>query len=42
MAVHDLTGARIEMKKGGIAVVDGRSLTRLLRQAELKAIAGLS
>jgi phosphohistidine phosphatase len=42
MAVRDLTGARIDMKKGGIAVVDGRTLLRLVRQPELKAIAGLA
>ncbi|MFA9272901.1 MAG: histidine phosphatase family protein, partial [Baekduiaceae bacterium] len=41
-AVHDLTGARIDMKKGGIAVVrmDGSrgELAALLRPRELRAI----
>jgi phosphohistidine phosphatase len=39
-AVHDLTGARVSMKKGGLAGVDGDELTVLLRPAELKRIAG--
>jgi phosphohistidine phosphatase len=34
--VHDLTGARIDMKKGGLAAVDGRVLTTLLRPAQIK------
>jgi phosphohistidine phosphatase len=38
-AVHDLTGARVQMKKGGLAAVDGRELKLLLRPRELKAIA---
>lgn len=42
--VHDLTGARIDMKKGGIAVVrmDGSrgELAVLLRPRELRAVAG--
>ncbi len=42
--VHDLTGARIDMKKGGIAVVrmDGSrgELAALLRPREIRAIAG--
>jgi len=42
--VHDLTGARIDMKKGGIAVVrlDGSrgELAVLLRPREIRAIAG--
>ena len=37
-AVGDLTGARIGMKKGGLAAVDGHVLTRLLRPSELKRI----
>ncbi len=41
MAVLDLTGAQVEMKKGGIAAVEGRILLRLLRQPELRALAGL-
>jgi phosphohistidine phosphatase len=39
-AVHDLTGARVSMKKGGLAGVDGDELTVLLRPAELKRIPG--
>jgi phosphohistidine phosphatase len=39
-AVHDLTGARVSMKKGGLAGVAGDELTVLLRPAELKRIAG--
>jgi phosphohistidine phosphatase len=39
-AVHDLTGARVSMKKGGLAGVDGDELTVLLRPAELKRISG--
>ncbi|MDP9189679.1 MAG: histidine phosphatase family protein, partial [Actinomycetota bacterium] len=35
MAVQDLTGARIEFKKSGIAAVDDRRLLRLLRPADL-------
>jgi phosphohistidine phosphatase len=41
MAVADLTGARIEMKKAGVAAVEGRTLLRLLRQPELRALADL-
>ena len=39
-AVGDLTGARIEMKKGGIAAVDGSTLIVLLRPAHIRQIAG--
>ena len=42
--VHDLTGARIDLKKGGVAVVrfDGSrpELVMLLRPRELAALAG--
>ena len=42
--VHDLTGARIDMEKGGIAAVSGDAssalLIALLRPRELVAIAG--
>lgn len=38
-AVGDLTGARIEMKKGGLAAVDGATLVALLRPAQIKRIA---
>lgn len=37
-AVCDLTGARIEMKKGGLAAVDGRVLVTLLRPGQLKRL----
>lgn len=37
--VARLTGARVKMRKGGIAVVDGSTLVALLRPAELAAIA---
>jgi phosphohistidine phosphatase len=39
-AVHDLTGAEVSMKKGGLAGVDGGELIVLLRPKELKRIAG--
>lgn len=39
-AVHDLTGARAEMKKGGLAAVDGRALAALLRPPQITRIAG--
>jgi phosphohistidine phosphatase len=42
--VHDLTGARIDLKKGGVAAVkDGSSaeLLVLLRPLELESLAGL-
>lgn len=38
-AVGDLTGARIEMKKGGLAAVEGSTLVALLRPAQIKRIA---
>ena len=38
-AVGDLTGARIEMKKGGLAGVDGATLAALLRPAHIKRLA---
>ena len=38
-AVGDMTGARIEMKKGGLAAVDGATLVALLRPAQIKRIA---
>ncbi len=38
-AVHELTGARIEMKKGGLAAVDGEILVTLLRPAQIKKLA---
>jgi phosphohistidine phosphatase len=42
--VHDLTGARVQLKKGGVAAVrleGGGSLLVLLRPRELARIAGL-
>ena len=39
MAVHDMTGAQVRMKKGGLAGVEKGELKVLLRPAELKAIA---
>ncbi len=38
-AVRDLTGARVQLKKGGVAGIDGRELKVLLRPKELSAIA---
>jgi phosphohistidine phosphatase len=35
-----LTGSRLKMKKGGLAVLDRHTLRALLRPAELAAIAG--
>jgi phosphohistidine phosphatase len=34
-----LTGARVKLRKGGLAIVDGNTLHALLRPAELAAIA---
>ena len=39
MAVHDMTGAQVRMKKGGLAGVEKGELIVLLRPAELEAIA---
>jgi phosphohistidine phosphatase len=39
-AVTDLTGARAQLKKGGLAGIDGGELKVLLRPGELEAIAG--
>lgn len=38
LAVHDMTGAQVRMKKGGLAGVDSGELVALLRPAELTAI----
>jgi phosphohistidine phosphatase len=38
-AVHELTGARVRLKKGGLAGVDGGELKVLLRPRELAAMA---
>jgi phosphohistidine phosphatase len=40
MAVHDLTGAQVRMKKGGLAAVEKGELKVLLRPVETRAIAG--
>jgi phosphohistidine phosphatase len=38
-AIQVLTGAHAEMKKGGLAALDGRVLLSLLRPAQIKRIA---
>jgi phosphohistidine phosphatase len=38
-AIAELTGARVKMKKGGLAAIEERRLLVLLRPAELAAIA---
>jgi phosphohistidine phosphatase len=38
-AVRDLTGADVDLKKGGLAAVDGGELRVLVRPAEIKRIA---
>jgi phosphohistidine phosphatase len=40
-AVADLTGARVKLRKGGIATVDENLLHGLLRPKELRSIAGI-
>ena len=40
-AVQLATGARVEMKKGGLAAIDGSVLSSLLRPAQLRRIAGI-
>jgi phosphohistidine phosphatase len=39
-AIQATTGARVQIKKGGLAAIDGDTLLVLLRQAQLKRIAG--
>lgn len=39
-AIAQITGARVRMRKGGLAIVDGSTLVALLRPVELDAIAG--
>ena len=41
-AIAELTGARVDMKKGGLAGVEDRTLRVLLRPKETKAIATVS
>jgi phosphohistidine phosphatase len=40
MAVHDLTGAQVRLKKGGLAGVEKGELKVLLRPKDLKVMAG--
>ena len=40
-AVQLATGARIELKKGGLAAIDGAALITLLRPGQLRRLAGL-
>ena len=37
--VGRLTGARVKLRKGGLAIVDGSTLTALLRPGDLEALA---
>jgi len=37
-----LTGGRVKLRKGGLAIVDGSTLTALLRPADLRRIAASS
>jgi phosphohistidine phosphatase len=39
-AVHQLTGGRVAIKKGGLAAVDDGELVSLLRPRQIRAIAG--
>jgi phosphohistidine phosphatase len=39
-AVQRLTGARVDLKKGGVAAVEDGELRALLRPKEIKAVAG--
>lgn len=39
-AIQAATGARVELKKGGVAAIDEGTLITLLRSAHLKRIAG--
>lgn len=38
--IAGLTGARVKLRKGGLAIVDGSTLVALLRPEDLEAIAG--
>jgi phosphohistidine phosphatase len=40
-ALHDLTGARVHMRKGGLAGVKGGELVVLMTPTEMEAIAGM-
>ena len=39
-AIQLLTGGRVEIKKGGLAAIDGATLVGLLRPAQIRRIAG--
>lgn len=39
-AIATTTGARAQMKKGGLAAIDGHTLVRLLRPADIRILAG--
>jgi phosphohistidine phosphatase len=39
--LHDMTGARVRLRKGGIAAVKGGELMLLMTPTELAAIAGV-
>lgn len=41
-ALHDATGARAPLRKGGLAAIDGNELVLLLTPAELAAIANVT
>ena len=41
MAVHDLTGAQVRMKKGGLAGIERGELKVLMRPHELAAVGGV-
>lgn len=38
--IAGLTGARVKLRKGGLAIVDGSTLVALLRPEDLEAMAG--
>ena len=38
--VARLTGAKVKLRKGGLAIVDGNTLVALLRPKDLSAVAG--
>jgi phosphohistidine phosphatase len=40
-AIQLATGGRVEMKKGGLAAIDGSTLAVLLRPAQVRALGGL-
>jgi phosphohistidine phosphatase len=40
-AIQAATGARVDLKKGGLAAIEGGTLLTLLRPAQLRRIAGL-